>query len=54
MNGMQKVVPSLWFDKDCEEAVNFYVTVFNGSPHKSRESRIFLCLVKFMKEVQWH
>jgi predicted 3-demethylubiquinone-9 3-methyltransferase (glyoxalase superfamily) len=40
VNGMQKIVPSLWFDKDCEEAVNFYVTIFNGSPHKRAESKI--------------
>ncbi len=38
--GKQKIVPSLWFDKETEEAVSFYVSVFNGSPHKSGESRI--------------
>ena len=36
----QKIVPSLWFDKETEEAVNFYVSVFNGSPHKSGDSRV--------------
>ena len=40
MNGMQKIVPSLWFDKECEQAINFYVSVFNGSPHKGPQSRI--------------
>jgi predicted 3-demethylubiquinone-9 3-methyltransferase (glyoxalase superfamily) len=40
MNDSQKIVPSLWFDKDTEEAVNLYVALFNGAPHKSRESRI--------------
>ena len=40
MNEMQKVVPSLWFDKETEEAVNFYISTFNGSPHKSRDSKI--------------
>ncbi len=40
MNTNQKIVPSLWFDKDCEEAVNFYITTFNGSPHKRGDSRI--------------
>ena len=40
MNDMQKIVPSLWFDKETEEAVNFYVSIFNGSPHKSLDSRI--------------
>lgn len=30
---MQKIVPSLWFDKNCEEAINFYVDTFNAAPH---------------------
>jgi predicted 3-demethylubiquinone-9 3-methyltransferase (glyoxalase superfamily) len=37
---MQKITPSLWFDKDTEEAVNFYISLFNGSPYKSSESKI--------------
>lgn len=37
---MQKIVPSLWFDKECEEAINFYVEVFNGAPNKKAESKI--------------
>lgn len=40
MNGTQKIVPSLWFDQETEEAVNFYIEVFNGSPHKSAESKL--------------
>jgi predicted 3-demethylubiquinone-9 3-methyltransferase (glyoxalase superfamily) len=36
----QKIVPSLWFDKETEQAVNFYVSVFDGSPHKTAESKI--------------
>jgi predicted 3-demethylubiquinone-9 3-methyltransferase (glyoxalase superfamily) len=40
MNGMQKIVPSLWFDQDTEEAINFYISTFNGSPHKGRDSKI--------------
>lgn len=39
-SGGQKITPSLWFDKHCEEAMNFYVTVFNGSPNKQVESKI--------------
>lgn len=35
-----KIVPCLWFDQNCEEAVNFYVDVFNGSPNERAESRI--------------
>ena len=37
---MQKIVSSLWFDKETEEAVDFYVSLFNGSPHKSADSRV--------------
>jgi predicted 3-demethylubiquinone-9 3-methyltransferase (glyoxalase superfamily) len=37
---MQKIVPSLWFDTETEEAVNFYVAVFNGAPHKTGNSGI--------------
>jgi predicted 3-demethylubiquinone-9 3-methyltransferase (glyoxalase superfamily) len=40
MNDMQNIVPSLWFDRECEEALNFYISVFNGSPHKRGASRI--------------
>lgn len=36
----QKITPFLWFDKNAEEAMNFYIDVFNGSPHKSRDSKI--------------
>jgi predicted 3-demethylubiquinone-9 3-methyltransferase (glyoxalase superfamily) len=28
---MQKITPSLWFDTNCEEAMNFYVSVFPDS-----------------------
>ena len=37
---MQKIVPSLWFDKECEEAMNFYVDTFNANPGKNKESKI--------------
>ncbi len=40
MSDIQPIVPSLWFDKETEEAVNFYISVFNGSPQKRRDSRI--------------
>ena len=40
MSDIQKIVPSLWFDNETEEAVNFYVSLFNGSPYKRRDSRI--------------
>ncbi|MEP7103263.1 MAG: VOC family protein [Candidatus Dojkabacteria bacterium] len=37
---MQKIVPSLWFDKNCEEAINYYISVFNDAPNKTAESKI--------------
>jgi predicted 3-demethylubiquinone-9 3-methyltransferase (glyoxalase superfamily) len=35
-----KITPSLWFDRNCEEAVNFYVDVFKNAPHAKGESKI--------------
>lgn len=40
MNNKQRIVPSLWFDKETEEAINFYIALFNGSPHKRGDSKI--------------
>lgn len=37
---MQKITPSLWFDKECEEAVNFYIDTFNAAPHSKKNSKI--------------
>ena len=40
---MQKIVPSLWFDKEAEEAMNFYVAAFTESANRAAgggESRI--------------
>ncbi|HTK03460.1 MAG TPA: VOC family protein [Alphaproteobacteria bacterium] len=37
---MQKITPCLWFDMNCEEAVNYYVSVFNAAPNKIAESKI--------------
>jgi len=36
---VQKIVPSLWFDKEAEEAMNFYVSTFNESASRSKESQ---------------
>lgn len=47
----QKIVPSLWFDSQCEEAVNFYVSVFEGSPHKIAGSRV-ISVQRYEKGVQ--
>jgi predicted 3-demethylubiquinone-9 3-methyltransferase (glyoxalase superfamily) len=37
---MPKIVPNLWFDEQSEEAANFYVSVFSGSPGARSESKI--------------
>ena len=37
---MQNITPCLWFDKNCEEAMNFYVKTFQNSPSVKGESKI--------------
>ena len=38
----QKIMPCIWFDKDAEAAMNFYVSVFSAqsapAPHRSSAS----------------
>ena len=36
----QKITPCLWFDMDCEEAMNYYVKVFNEAPHSRKNSKV--------------
>ena len=36
----QKITPCLWFEKDCEEAMNYYVKVFNEAPRSRKNSKI--------------
>jgi len=36
----QKIIPCLWFEKDCEEAINFYVDVFNSAPGSKNDSQV--------------
>ena len=36
----QKVTPCLWFDMDCEAAMNHYVKTFNDAPHSRKNSKI--------------
>ena len=51
MNDSPKIVPSLWFDESTEEAVNFYVATFNGSPHKRGDSRL-ISIMRYEKGMQ--
>lgn len=48
---MNKIVPSLWFDIQCEEAMNHYVDTFNGAPNKREESRI-VSITRYEKEME--
>lgn len=37
---MQKVTPFLWYEKDAEAAIHFYVSVFKDAPDKPAESKV--------------
>jgi predicted 3-demethylubiquinone-9 3-methyltransferase (glyoxalase superfamily) len=37
---VQKIVPCLWFDKEAEEAVKFYIEIFNSAPNSPKNSMI--------------
>ena len=39
-NMKQKIIPSLWFDKECEEAIKFYVAIFSKNPASAGSSKI--------------
>ncbi len=36
----QKITPFLWFDRNCEEAINFYVSIFSSAPNSKGESKV--------------
>jgi predicted 3-demethylubiquinone-9 3-methyltransferase (glyoxalase superfamily) len=36
----QKITTFLWFDTNCEEAINCYVKVFNEAPHSRKNSKV--------------
>ncbi len=36
----QKITPFLWFDKNCEDAINFYVSVFTSAPGANGDSKV--------------
>lgn len=41
---MFKITPCLWFNMNCEEAVNYYIETFNKSPYMKTESKIISIL----------
>lgn len=36
----QKITPFLWFNMNCEEAVDYYVDTFNNAPGGQKDSKI--------------
>ncbi len=36
----QKITLFLWFDRNCEEAINFYVETFKTAPHAKGECKV--------------
>lgn len=47
----QKIIPCLWFDKNCEEAINFYISVFNKAPGSTKNSKI-ITIARYPEEKQ--
>lgn len=37
---MNRIVPCLWFDMNCEEAISYYIETFNNAPSKRGISKI--------------
>jgi predicted 3-demethylubiquinone-9 3-methyltransferase (glyoxalase superfamily) len=37
---MQKLTTFLWFNNNCEVAVNYYIDIFNRSPYSHNDSKI--------------
>ncbi len=50
-NVTHKITPSLWFDKNAEEAINFYVSVFSAAPRKSGNSSI-ISIARYEKGIE--
>jgi len=44
---MQKIVTYLWFDKNAEEAMNFYVDVFKNSPSQAAADSEVVSIVRY-------
>lgn len=48
---MNKIVPSLWFDRQCEAGMNYYVDTFNGAPNRKEQSKI-ISITRYEKGMQ--
>jgi len=40
MPTVTKITPCLWFHYNCEEAIHYYVSVFNGAPYSENNSQV--------------
>ncbi len=47
----QKITSFLWFSREAEEAMQYYVRVFNESPYSSRSSRI-ISITRYEKGIE--
>jgi len=47
----QKITPFLWFDKEAEEAMQFYVKVFNEAPYSNKHSKI-VSIARYEKGIE--
>ncbi len=50
-NMKQKIKSFLWFDKECEEAMKFYVDVFNAAPYSKKNSKI-VSIARYEKGIE--
>jgi predicted 3-demethylubiquinone-9 3-methyltransferase (glyoxalase superfamily) len=40
MDTEARIVPCLWFDTGCEEAIDYYIATFAEAPHRRGDSRV--------------
>lgn len=51
MANTAKIVPSLWYDMQCEEAIRFYIEVFNSAPHSRGDSKV-VSIARYEKGIE--
>lgn len=51
MDASQKVTTFLWFDRQAEEAMAYYVKVFNEAPYSNKNSRI-VSIARYEKGIE--
>lgn len=48
----QKIQLCLWFDKECEEAMNLYVDTFNNRPNSNKKESKILSIKRYPEDQQ--